>query len=97
MDPLGLFGVLGQERDRIFPKFPSLWVETAYFKSAGIFGELIETDAVNERVTLRAGQRFEREAGVAVGAVLDDGMGDGRHLCSVSMIAVMGSTRCRVQ
>lgn len=85
--PLGLFGVMREQWEGVFPEFAGLGQKASYFESMCVFGELVEADTVNERVALRASQRFEGKVGVAVRTVANDGMGNGRHGCSKSILS----------
>ncbi len=61
------------------PEFPRLRKQASDFEGAGVFGELIEADALGESVALGACEGFQGKLDAAVGAVLDCGMCNGRQ------------------
>jgi hypothetical protein len=79
VDPAGLLGVRRQQGERVGPEFAGLGKEAADFEGAGVLGELVEADALDQGLALGTGERFEGKLDAAVGAVLDRGMGDGRQ------------------
>ena len=79
VNPAGLLGVGRQQGEGVRPEFAGLREKAADFQGVGVFGELIEADALDQGLALRAGKCFERKLEAAVGAVLNCGMGNGRQ------------------
>lgn len=61
VDPAGLTGIRREQSEGVFPEFAGLKKAALKFESAGVFGELVEADAVNEGVALRAGEGLKRQ------------------------------------